>query len=172
MTTALCVTTVSLPRCDKWSDRDRDVKERGSFGARDMLEVDGPGVHRSLKHSLTSQGHSQARVLYIQQPGRDASPPFPPPPLHPSLHPGPPPRLTSLQTQRGEERKMEAGEENEKWEKTRRESVCDCRAGSRAMCTRPSEELSAGQGQRGSGRGNTTSGGLMRFYVEGFSRRG
>ncbi|KAI4801699.1 hypothetical protein KUCAC02_019577 [Chaenocephalus aceratus] len=36
----------------------------------------------------------------------------------------------------------------------------------------PSELLSAEQGQGGSGRRNTTYGGLMRFYLEGFSQKG
>lgn len=36
----------------------------------------------------------------------------------------------------------------------------------------PSELLSAEQGQEGSGRRNTTYGGLMRFYLEGFSKKG
>ena len=36
----------------------------------------------------------------------------------------------------------------------------------------PSELLSAEQGHEGSGRRNTTYGGLMRFYLEGLSKKG
>ena len=53
-------------------------------------------------------------------------------------------------------------------------SVCFCCV-SLLVCKHvqsPSELLSAEQGQEGSGRRNTTYGGLMRFYLEGFSKKG
>ena len=62
--------------------------------------------------------------------------------------------------------------------------ACDCReeaepsfpaAFSLLVCKHvqsPSELLSAEQGHEGSGRRNTTYGGLMRFYLEGLSKKG
>ncbi len=68
----------------------------------------------------------------------------------------------------------------EKWKETERD-VCvtaervDFCCVSLLVCKHvqsPSELLSAEQGQEGLGRRNTTYGGLMRFYLEGFSKKG
>lgn len=77
---------------------------------------------------------------------------------------------------------MREGEE--KWKETAR-CVCVCVTAERSrvdfccvsllVCKHvqsPSELLSAAQGQEGSGKRNTTYGGLMRFYLEGFSKKG
>lgn len=51
-----------------------------------------------------------------------------------------------------------------------RSGVCFCWSAS--MCMSPSELLREEWGQEGSGRQNTTYGGLMRFYVEGYLKKG